>query len=100
MGFELCPSSTANSHFRKTKVSGDGIIGGGVRAGPFLCYCEQIAATCFPDGLSPNPLSLWSDAVGIRDRFQLLEPPRQPFRLGSCFGQTTPSSLWTITVKG
>jgi hypothetical protein len=37
MGFELRPSSTANSHFRKTKVSGDGIIGGGVRAGPFLC---------------------------------------------------------------
>ena len=37
MGFELRPSSTANSHFRKTKVSGDGTIGGGVRAGPFLC---------------------------------------------------------------
>ena len=78
MGFELRPSSTANSHFRKTKVSGDGIIGGGVRAGPFLCLLRADRGDMLSGWTQPNPRLSGPDAVGIRDRFQLLEPPRQP----------------------
>ena len=79
MGLELRPSSTANSHFWKTKVSGDGIIGGGVRAGPFLCLLRADRGDMLSGWTQLQSSSLSGpDAVGIRDWFQLLEPPRQP----------------------